>query len=124
MAKIGRPASGKYNIAEMTRIIIAYTDETDVPILKEVCYKNNWDYQYVMNLQAANEDLREPIKRLLDKKESDLERGGLTGKVDKTMAIFSLKQLGWRDKIEIEDSKDSDRLKALKSIFDGVKNGD
>lgn len=123
MAKRGRPPSGKYNISEMIKKIEAYAEETEIPILKEVCYKNKWDYQYTMNLQAENDSLRESIKSLLDKKESELERGGLNGKVDKTMAIFSLKQLGWRDKIEIEDTKDTERIKALKAIFEEVKNG-
>lgn len=30
-----------------------------------------------------------------------LERKALSGEIDKTMAIFSLKQLGWSDKHEL-----------------------
>lgn len=92
----------KYNIDDMIAIIEKYTEETELPILKEVCYMNNWLYNTVMKLQRDNEDLFHSIKRLLDKKEVKLERGALSGKLDKTMAIFSLKQLGWKDKQEIE----------------------
>ena len=43
-------------------------------------------------------------KRAIDKKEAQLERMALSGDVDKTMAIFSLKQLGWSDKQQVEHS--------------------
>lgn len=122
---MGRKPSGKYEIPDMIAKIIAYTDDTSLPILKEICYQNHWDYQYVMNLQAANENLREPIRRLLDKKEVVLERGGLTGGLDKTMAIFSLKQLGWTDRVVNDtDTTTLDRvLDVLDAVREQAKNG-
>ena len=42
------------------------------------------------------------LKKCIAKKEANLEKGALTGKLNPSMAIFSLKQLGWRDKKEEE----------------------
>ena len=103
MARTGRPR--KYNIAQMIELIAEYTNANSLPILKELTYQNHWDYDYVMKLQREHDDLRQSIKRLLDKKEAQLERLGATGVIDKTMAIFSLKQLGWKDKPENNDGQ-------------------
>jgi hypothetical protein len=40
------------------------------------------------------------MQRMIDAKEVMLEKKGLTGEYASTMAIFSLKQLGWSDKVE------------------------
>lgn len=83
-----------------------YIEETELPIFKEVCYLNNWCDDYIYQLSLKDEDIARTIKKLRQKKESELERGGLTGKYSHTMAIFSLKQLGWKDRVEL-DTKDS-----------------
>ena len=103
----GRPQ--KYDLKEMVEIICDYTDNTVLPILKEVCYLNGWNFDTLMNLERQDEDLNWAIKRLLQKKEVEVERGGLIGKYNQTMAVFTLKQLGWKDKqdIEIETSDDN-----------------
>ena len=107
--KSGRKPSGKYNTAEMAEIINKYTDEAELPILKEVCYLNSWYYVYLTELQEKENELpiedrllTLSIKRLLSKKEVELEKGALIGKYQQTMAVFSLKQLGWRDKQDVE----------------------
>ena len=96
---MGRPK--KYTdeaIEQIQQNMEQYIQITDIPIIAEFAYKNNiprhvlYDYDEFSTL----------LKKLTDKKEAQLERLGLTGKVDKTMAIFSLKQLGWRDKNETE----------------------
>lgn len=113
---VGRPKSDKYDIAKMIKIIEKYTDETDLPILKEVCYKNSWYYDYVMELQRKHEKLTHSIKRLLAKKEVELERGGLTGKYQQTQTIFSLKQLGWTDNKESSDVSNNNRVVIVNSL--------
>ena len=55
-----------------------------------------------MQLQAKTKGdgdnrLSQCISRLVDTKEYSLEKYALQGRIDKTMAVFSLKQLGWRD---------------------------
>lgn len=122
----GRPK--KYNIKQMIKIINEYTDKInlpDIPILKEVCVNNEWNYDYIMQLQRDNKELSQSIKRLLMKKEVLLEKGMTQGELIASASIFSLKQLGWRDeaKIEIlEDSNEVDELsKAIKSYIEVSK---
>lgn len=106
---MARPKKAKYQLKNLCKIIDEYTNTTSIPILKEVCYQNDLNYSYVMQMRTKEEnvELSNSIKRLLDKKEAQLERLGLTGKIDRGMAIFSLKQLGWKDKPEQEDSIES-----------------
>lgn len=102
---MARPKKEKYKLKNLCKIIDDYTNNTEIPILKEVCYQNELNYTYVMQMRAKeeNEELSNSIKRLLEKKESQLERLGLLGKIDRGIAIFSLKQLGWKDKPEQDD---------------------
>lgn len=118
---MGRPRT--YNIAKMVKEIEKYLENTNIPILKKICFEQKWNYNTVMKLrkQEGNEVLDEAIERLLYKKEFMLEELGLSGDIDRTMAIFSLKQLGWsdrdRDKIELErDRLELDRQKASGSV--------
>lgn len=111
---MGRPKSDKYDIDKMVNIIEEYTNDTELPILKEVCYLNNWNYDYIMQMQRDNESLSHSIKTLLNKKEVQLEKGGISGKYNNTMVIFSLKQLGWRDKQDIDiHSEELSKVKEL-----------
>lgn len=81
-----------------------YIATTEIPIIAEFAYQNDvprdilYDYDEFSTLR----------KKAIDKKEAQLERLGLSNQVDKTMAIFSLKQLGWRDKQDIEHSGELD----------------
>ena len=114
--KTGRPpavnedGTRKYDIAAMIQIIRTYTNQClntakGFPILKECCLLNDWDYDYVMQLQRQHPDLSQSIKRLLAQKEIRLEKLGSVGAIDKTVAIFSLKQLGWRDRVEVAEAE-------------------
>ena len=93
----GRPR--KYSAEEIEDIktkLIEYMDTEDVPILADFAYKNDiprqtfYDYPEFSTL----------VKKLMDKKEAQLEKLGLFNVINSTMAVFSLKQLGWRDKQE------------------------
>lgn len=118
---IGRPT--EYDIPKMIEIIKEYTENTDIPILKEVCYKNHWHYGTVRNLELKNQDLNDTIKELLDKKEVALESGALNGTLNKTMAVFSLKQLGWKDRQDVVLSGDDENKKLMKEYMENIING-
>ena len=89
-------------IEEMIVSLDAYIAETDIPIVAEFAYLNNIPKRTLYDLADKNEGLLHSIKVLVTKKEAQLERLGLAGVIDKTMAVFSLKQLGWKDKNETE----------------------
>lgn len=99
----GRPR--KYSNEQVSALLEKfnkYIDNADVPIIAEFAYQNGvlretiYDYEEFSTLR----------KRCIDKKEAQLERLALDGLIDKTMAIFSLKQLGWSDKQRVEHAGD------------------
>lgn len=105
---MARPIStSKYTIEELVETIDNYVDtcikKKQVPILKEIFVKKYWDYNYVTQtlknrqLDAGDNRLELSIRHCIDAKEYMLERLSEKGMIDKTVAIFSLKQLGWKD---------------------------
>jgi len=97
----GRPP--KYTpelLAQLVESFESYIDDTEIPILKEWCVANKVPANHIYDYPEFGES----IKRCVDKKEVALERSALEGRVNVSMAIFSLKQLGWRDKQEFDHS--------------------
>ena len=101
---MARPVSGKYD--NLVKDIKEYTKATDYPILKELCYLKHYNYDTIMKMQRDDEELMQSIKELLYKKEAYLEHNGVHGKLSNTMAVFALKQLGWRDVQEIKTTSE------------------
>ena len=93
-----------------------------VPILKECCLLNNWNYDILMDhLRWQDDELNKMIKTLLHWKEIILERGMMTGVFKPGPAVFCLKQLGWKDgpdsRLRQTDPDEDDELtKALEEI--------
>src|SRR3990167_4710848 len=82
----------------------SYIDETQIPIIKEFCWKvAKIPYRTFESEVHRHKDSRlaELNELCVNKKETQLERGGLSGILDKTMVIFSLKELGWTDRQEL-----------------------
>lgn len=105
MAK-GRPIEyTEERIKEINDKLNNYIDETDIPIVVEFAYKNNIRRATLYEIPA----LSYTIKRLIYKKEANLERMGLQGGINITMAVFSLKQLGWKDKTEVDHNVKADK---------------
>jgi len=101
MAKVGRPRKySKKRVKELMTAFDNYIDNTDVPTIAWFAYQARierctlYDYQEFSTL----------IKRCIDKKEGALEQGMLSGEMPPAAAIFSLKQLGWSDKQDINHS--------------------
>lgn len=122
-----RKGEYKYNVDEICRALDSYTaqcvKQKEVPILKEVFVKKGWSYEYVCKilngrlLEQKDERLDTSIKNLVNAKEYMLERLGLKGKINSTLAVFSLKQLGWRDQQQVDvgaDTKKSIKITLVK----------
>ena len=107
---MARPVSEKYKIDFVIDTINNYIDNTELPIFKEVCYLNDWNPDRIYQLSQESEELLCAIKKCHCKKEVELEKGALTGKYNATMAVFSLKQLGWKDKQEIDVASNIDSV--------------
>ncbi|MBP5782341.1 MAG: hypothetical protein J6W04_02260 [Bacteroidales bacterium] len=133
----GRPKKPIYELPYMLKQIDKYLQDCNVdgsqytkagqkkplrvPILKECCLKNGWNPIYVDELARENEELSLAIRELIGWKEIILEQGMLYGTIKHGAAIFSLKQLGWRDNTSIsiskgEDIEDDELTKSLEEI--------
>lgn len=86
-----------------------YIEETEIPILAEWAAA-----QHVARTQLYDwEEFADAISRCVLKKEGALERQAHMGKIPVAMAIFSLKQLGWKDQIETTNTVKGDRQRPL-----------
>lgn len=104
--EVGRPVKyTKEKLEEINSALKKYVDEEDIPILAEFAYQNDINRTKLYEF----DELKDAIKKCVTKKEANLERFGLLGQVNTTIAIFSLKQLGWTDgrydKKEIQESE-------------------
>ncbi len=91
------------NRAKVRKKLIEYTQSTDIPIIAEFAYLNGVDRQRLYEW----DELEDALKACIAKKESALESLALAGKVNCSMAIFSLKQLGWTDRQDITHKGDA-----------------
>ena len=87
----GRPRV--HDREDLAKKLQEYIDANDVPIVAEFAYLNGVSKGRLYEMP----ELAELIKKATTKKEAALERGTLNGSLCVPMAIFSLKQLGWRD---------------------------
>lgn len=105
MSVLGRPPYSfpPERVEELISLFDKYIQDTEIPIVAEFATMNNIYKQRLYDI----EDFADCLKRCTTKKEAALERQGLSNKCNTTMAIFSLKQLGWKDKSdEVVEQKD------------------
>ena len=119
MRKVGRPrALMPDEVDNIVRLLSIYINNSDIPIIAEFAYMNDIPRQTLYDYDEFS-TLR---KKCIDKKESQLEKLGLLGDVNSTMAIFSLKQIGWSDKPKeeiVQENKFAEQIKkALGSLHE------
>lgn len=98
-----------HNRRKVLQAFDEYIDQTEIPIVAEFATLQKLSREFLY----SNEEFADAISRCTFKKEAALERQALTGKVNTTMAIFSLKQLGWSDKAETTHKGDPNAPVAL-----------
>lgn len=91
------PRPRKHNRKKLLKALLAYIDGEDVPVIAEFAYQQGLHRQQVYEIAEGCPELSDAIKRCISKKEARLEKGALAGELNPSMAIFSLKQLGWKD---------------------------
>ena len=74
-----------------------YIEATTIPIICEFASSQ----RISKSTMYAWPEAKELLERCVSKKEGALEREALQGRVNVVMAIFSLKQLGWKDRTEL-----------------------
>src|SRR4029077_1943393 len=90
----GRPR--EYDREAILTAFEKYVTETDIPIIAEFAAQQGFGKHVLHDF----EEFSNLLKKCTAKKEGALEREALAGKVNCSMAIFSLKQLGWTDRQE------------------------
>lgn len=101
MAKRGRPPKiTDEQASDLVAKFKEYIDTTDIPIVAEFSYQNGFGKQYLYD----RPEFSDLIKMATAKKEAALEIGALKGTLNPTMAVFSLKQMGWSDRQQIEST--------------------
>lgn len=73
-----------------------YIATNDIPIIAEFSAREGFHKAILYRWEEA----QELLGLCITKKEAALERGLLEGKLVPSGAIFSLKQLGWKDRVE------------------------
>ena len=86
----------KYDRSALAIALEEYIDATPIPILAEFATNQKVTRETLYDMP----ELSTLLKRCTQKKEASLERMTLMGELNTSMAIFSLKQLGWSDKLE------------------------
>lgn len=103
MAKRGRPP--KVTVEQLINGVDDYIAKADPPIVAEYALLNGITRGRLYQIADEHEELLYAIKKIIDSKEVMLEKKALNGKYNATMAIFSLKQLGWKDRQDVEDTE-------------------
>ena len=116
--KGGRPP--KVDLEKLISDADEYIKTANPPILAEYAHMHGITRQYLYQLadiknQAGDHRLSDTIKKISEAKEIILERKTLTGEYNSTMAVFSLKQLGWKDRTEIDANTEA--LEKMDEIF-------
>jgi len=96
---MARPKITKKHLKEVAKLMDAYTDKSAIPVLAECAFELGYSRQFFYEHDDCPE-FSDARKRLLAKKEFRLEVGALSGNLNASMSIFSLKQMGWSDKHE------------------------
>lgn len=115
---MARPTGRTNKYKDIAEKLEDYVEKADIPVLAEFAYKNDLTREYLYTLSKEDARLFNAIKKCTTKKEAVLEIGALKGELDKTMAIFSLKQLGWSDHVEQEH--DNTKVDALIDAFNKI----
>ncbi len=94
----GRPR--EYDRDALAILFAKYIADTEIPIAAEFAANQGFGKQILYNFADAEPRFYDLLTRCVSKKEAALERQALAGAVNCSMAIFSLKQLGWTDRNE------------------------
>lgn len=97
---MGRPKkwTDEY-VQKLRKDMTEYLEETEIPVMSEF----SWKYKYPRARLYTEERIADLVEYMQVKKESQLEKKALIGQINPTMAVFSLKQMGWKDRHETDN---------------------
>ena len=86
-------------IKKVREDMLEYIEAHDIPVISQFA----WKYGYPRAKLYIEDGVADLVEYMQAKKESALEILALYGDVNHTMAIFSLKQMGWKDRHETDN---------------------
>ena len=106
--EMGRPK--KYTaifIQKEAQALLAYAKATAIPFEKEFASKRGYSSQRISEFANISEEFSDALKKMKDIQEVKIFKAALWGKINPTMAIFTLKNVaGWRDVSKIDSLVD------------------
>jgi len=93
-----------------------------IPQVIRFARRHGYTKQGLYQRMESEPALVDSIRQIIEEKELILEENGLIGKYNSSMAIFSLKQLGWKDKNEVELSTEDDNTTGIIVIAPVIEN--
>ncbi len=119
--KQGRPVEyTEKRLKEICNAMDEYTDKTAVPIVAEFAF----NYDIRKSTLYDQPGLSHSLKRMTAKKEFQLEKMAMTNKINTAFAIFSLKQMGWSDRLQLQGDEDKPlavKMVTLSDVVNGNK---
>ena len=94
---VGRPQ--KFTKKQLRELMVEFTQYIEAEKIPTVAGFAA-DHKLGKNYFYDRAEFSELIKRCHSKREAGLERGAISGEINPTVAIFALKQLGWRDRFD------------------------
>lgn len=103
-----RRKSDKQLIDDVDKYLKEVEENDEIPQVIRFARRNGMTKQALYYRAQMSQELLDSIKRIVEEKELILEEGALKGKYQPSVAIFSLKQLGWRDKPEVKSEEEDE----------------
>lgn len=100
----------------MRESLLQYIESRTIPVVSEWAYLNGVPRQKVY----AMPELADALQLAITKKEANLELGALAGKINVSMAIMSLKQIGWSDRQRVEVAEAEDVPVGLAGFYAAI----
>lgn len=79
-----------------------YLETDGYKTIADFCRVNKLDRKHFWRMCEADEELSHLRELIVLERECHLERGGLSGELNSSMAKFALAQIGWTEKQEIK----------------------
>lgn len=89
-------------LKRLTEYIEEHDSELNLPYFKDFCYLNKLLPEWVQKRGKENKKIGKALTMLDISRENLIQRGALNKTLDRSFCQFALKQLGWRESVEVE----------------------
>ena len=99
-------------ILDIAAKMLRYAKQTPLPLKQDFAAKHRFPSEYLSRWAAKYEWFYQSLKRFEDIQQKQLIYAALSGKIDRTFTIFTLKNIaGWRDVVEQQGNQTQVNIK-------------